>query len=274
VRALCLLLAASPVLLAQDAREILRRSIELERKNQENWINYTYLERQLQRQFDSSDKLKSESIKTYDVTNQEGSPYRRLVARNDKPLSPEEQKAEEEKLQRSIEERRHETKEQRDRRVAEWRRRQEKQREPINELVDAFDLRIAGEENLNGRAAWIIDGTPHPGYKPKSVATSFLPKMKARFWISKADNHWIKMDAETLDTVTYGALLIRIAKGAHITLEQTQVPGDDVWLPKRIALKGAARILLVKSVRAEVDFTYSDYRKFQTESRVVSVSPR
>src|SRR5262249_7418639 len=185
-----------------------------------------------------------------------------------------EQQAEEEKLRRSIEERRNETKEQHDRRVAEWRRRQEKQREPINELTEAFDLRIAGEENVSGHAAWVIDGTPHPGYKPKSLATSFLPKMKARFWVSKADNHWIKMEAETLDTISYGALLVRIGKGAHIVIEQTPVPGEDVWLPKRIALNGAARVLLVKAIRAEMDFTYSDYRKFQAESRVVSVSPR
>ncbi len=43
------------------------------------------------------------------MTLLEGSPYRRLVARNDQPLSPKEQKKEEDKLRRSIEERRKET---------------------------------------------------------------------------------------------------------------------------------------------------------------------
>jgi hypothetical protein len=273
VRVLCLLALASPILVAQDPREIMRRAIELEKQNRENWINYTYLERQFQREYDGSNKLKRDILRTYDVTNVEGSPYRRLVARNDQPLSPEEQKAEQAKLQQSIEERRKETPEQRERRVAEWRRRQDRQREPIQELADAFDLKIAGEETVNGRLSWIIDGTPRKGYQPKSTATSFLPKMKARFWVTKGDNHWVKLDAETLDTVSYGLMLLRIAKGAHIVLEQTPAP-DGVWLPKRISLNGAARIMLVKSMRIEMDYTYSNYRKFSVDSRVVSTTEK
>ena len=273
MRVLCLIALASCVLFAQDAREIMRRAIELERQNRENWINYTYLERQFQREYDGSGKLKRDILRTYDVTNVEGSPYRRLVARNDQPLSPEEQKAEQDKLQRSIEERRKETKEQRDRRIAEWRRRQDRQREPINELAEAFDLKIVGEETLNGRVCWVIDGAPRKGYHPKSTFSSFLPKLKPRFWITKEGNHWAKLDAETLDTVSYGLMLLRIAKGAHVVLAQTPAP-DGVWLPKRISLNGSARILLVRTMRLEMDYTYSNYRKFSVDSRVVSTSEK
>jgi hypothetical protein len=258
---------------AQDAREIVRRSIELEKQNRDNWINYTYLERQYSKELDGSGKVKREVLRTYDVTNVEGSPYRRLVARNDQPLSPEDQKVEQDKLQASIAARRNETKEQRDKRVAEWRRKQDRQREPINEIVDAFDFQMAGETSLDGRPAYIIDGMPRSGYRSRSMYTSFLPKLKARFWITKTDFHWVKLDAETLDTVSYGALLLRIAKGAHITMEQTPSP-DGVWLPKRISLIGSARILLFKGVHMTLDYTYSNYRKFSVDSRVVSTSEK
>jgi hypothetical protein len=273
VRLLALFALACPLLVAEDPHEIMRRSLELERHNTDNWLNYTYLERQLQRQFDSAGKIKTETIRTFDVTNQEGSPYRRLVARNDKPLSPQEQQAEQEKLQWNIAERRKEPKEQRERRIAEWRRKQERQREPMQEIPDAFTFTIAGEEKLDGIEAYIIDGVPRPGFKPKTTSGALLTKMKARFWISKADYHWIKLDAETLDTFAYGALLLRIGKGAHITLEQTRV-NDEVWLPKRIALLGSARILLVKSIRAQLDFTYSNYKKFQVDSHVVPTAEK
>jgi hypothetical protein len=267
---LSILIAVFPALLtAQDAREIVRRSLELDRKNLEAARNYTYLERQLERQFDGSGKVKQQTLRTWDVTLQEGSPYRRLVARNDQPVSAEEQTREQEKLERSIEDRRRETKEQRERRMADWERRRQKQREPLRELVDAFDFRMSGEEAVNGGQAWVIDAMPHPGYKPKTTAGSMLPKMKARFWIDQHDYQWIRMEAETLDTVTFGAFLIRIAKGAHIVLEQTRVNGE-VWLPKRIALEGSARLFLVKGLHTQLDFTYSQYRKFQADSRVVS----
>src|SRR5215475_9705870 len=219
VRLLSLLALDSVLLCAQDAREIVRRSISLDQRNNEILRNYTFLQRQHERQFDGAGKVKDEKLRTWDVTMQEGSPYRRLVARNDQPISAEEQQNEQFKLQHSIEERRKETPAQREHRIAEWERRQQRLREPLKEIPDAFDFRIVGEESLNGGDAYIIDATPKPGYKPKSASTSYLPKMKARFWIDKKDYQWIRMDAETLDTVTFGAFLIRVAKGAHISME-------------------------------------------------------
>jgi hypothetical protein len=269
VRLLSLLTMGSVVLCGQDAREIVRRSVALDQRNNEIVRNYTFLQRQLERQFDGGGKVKDEKLRTWDVTMQEGSPYRRLVARNDQPISTEEQQNEQFKLQHSIEERRKETPSQREHRIAEWERRQQKQREPLKEIPDAFDFRIVGEESLNGGDAYVIDATPKPGYRPKSASTSYLPKMKARFWIDKKDYQWIKMDAETLDTVSFGAFLIRVAKGAHITMEQLRV-NNEVWLPKRIALQGSARLLLVKGLRMQIDITYSDYKKFQADSRVVA----
>src|SRR3954454_25215737 len=118
---------------AQDPVELVRRATELDRRNTEVARNYTYLQRQEQRDTDSNGRVKKTESTTFDVTLLEGSPYRRLVARNDRPLSAKEQQQEEAKLQKSIEERRGETPEQRDRRVAEWERKQEKQREPIRE---------------------------------------------------------------------------------------------------------------------------------------------
>ncbi len=263
-----LLLLCPRLLAAQDAREIVRRSLDLDQKNLAAARNYTFLQRQVERQFDGSGEVKTESVRTWDVTLQEGSPYRRLVARNDQPLPPAEQQAEQNKLQANIEERRRETPAQRQRRIAEWEQRREKQREPMRELPDAFDFRLVGEQSLNGGEAYVIDATPKPGYRPKSTAGAILPKMKARFWVSKTDGDWIKLDAETLAPVSFGAFLLRIAKGAHIVMEQTRV-NREVWLPKRIALNGSARLFLVKGLHMELDIAYSEYKKFQVDSRVV-----
>lgn len=268
MRALLLFAVACP-LLAQDAHEIVRRAVDLDKNNGDNWRNFTYVQHQTDRQFEGSGKVKSQADRTWDVTFQEGSPYRRLIARNGVPLTAQEQQAEDEKMQWAIAERRKESKEQRERRIAEWRKRLDRQREPLNEVPDAFDFQVVREEAIHGNSAWVIDGTPKPRYKAKSSAASILQKMKTRFWISKRDFHWMKLEAETLDTFTYGAFLLRIGKGAHIMMEQARVNGD-VWLPTRIALNGSARILLVKGVHAQLDITYSDYKKFVVDSRVIS----
>ncbi len=268
MRLLLLLSLACSLLPAQDAHEIVRRAVDLDKNNDDNWRNFTYVQHQIDRQFEGSGKVKSEADRTWDVTFVEGSPYRRLIARNGQPLSAPEQRAEDDKMQWNVEQRRKEAKDQHDRRVAEWRRRQDRQREPLKEVPDAFDFQIVGEETINGVEVWVIGGVPKPHYKPKSASAAILQKMKARLWISKRDFHWVKLDAETLDTFTYGAFLLRIGKGAHITMEQARVNGD-VWLPTRIALSGSARILLVKGVRAQLDIVYSDYKRFTATSRVV-----
>jgi hypothetical protein len=116
---------------------------------------------------------------------------------------------------------------------------------------------------------YVIDATPKSGYKPKSSSTAFLTKVKARFWIDKTDYQWAKVEMETLDTISFGGFLLRLGKGGRLVLEQTRI-NNEVWLPKHIALVASARLVLVKGFHKSLDIAFSDYKKFQTDSRVVS----
>ncbi len=250
----------------------MERAVSNNDKNQQLARNYTFLERQERRTLDGSGNVKERVVETWDITLLEGSPYRRLVAREDKPLSPADEKREEEKLRKSLQDRRNETPEQRQRRIAEWQRRQdERKRDPIiKDLLNAFDFRLAGEETLDGHEAWVIDGAPRRGFKGKStVGRALFPKLKCRFWISKGDYQAIRIDAETQDTASLGLFLVRLSKGSRILIELARV-NDEVWLPKRVAVTAAARIFLVKSTRLDLRYDYSEYKKFQAESRIVS----
>ena len=268
MRLLLLTLALPAIASAQDPLEIIRRATELDRRDTELARSYTFLQRQERRELDSRGRLTKTVSETFDVTLLEGSPYRRLVARNDQPLSQKDQRKEEEKLQKSIEDRRKETPAQRAQRVADWERKQKKQREPLKELPEAFHFKLAGEEALNGGVAFVIDGAPKPGYRPKNAATAFFPKVKLRLWIDKKDYQWIRVDIESLETISFGGFLIRLAKGGHVTIESARV-NNEIWMPKRAVVKGSARIALVKVMRGEIIFTFSDYKKFQTDSRVL-----
>jgi hypothetical protein len=269
VRTLALIVYLPVILAAQDAREIVRRSVETDNKNVEVARNYTFLQRQEVRELDGSGKLKSTHTQTWDVTMLEGSPYQRRVARDDQPLSPNEQKKEEDKLRHSIEQRRKETGEQREHRMADSERRRKRQHEPMKELPDAFDFRLAGEESLASGAVYVIDATPKPGYKPKLRSAAYFPKVKARLWIDKNDYHWAKVEAETLDTISFGGFLIRLAKGTRLAIEQAHV-NQEVWLPKSVTVRATARVALIMSIRRELIMTFSEYKKFQVDSRVVS----
>jgi hypothetical protein len=95
MRALLLILASATALPAQtDAREIIRRAAAADESNWKVARNYAFSEREKLRYLDSEGRVKSQEISVDDVTLLDGSPYRRLVARNDLPLAPAEERKE------------------------------------------------------------------------------------------------------------------------------------------------------------------------------------
>jgi hypothetical protein len=269
VRTLTLILCLPALVAAQDAAGIMRRALAEDAASAALARNYTYIEHQELRTRDGA-TVKVRDSNTYDVTLLEGSPYRRLVAHDGKPLDAKDQAKEEERLRKSIEDRRHETEAQKQQRIADWRRKEEKQHEPLHEIPDAFSLRMAPDENIEGHEVYVIEGTPKPGYKPKTKTAFFLPKVKGRFWITKQGFQAVKIEFETLDTISWGGIVARVSKGTHVRVELTRV-NNEVWLPKRILVAGSARVMLVKGYTGELDLTYSGFKKFTVDSRVVSV---
>ena len=79
---------------------------------------------------------------------------------------------------------------------------------------------------------------------------------------------WTRAEAEAIDTVSYLGIAFRLSPGSRVSLEQTRVNGE-IWLPKRVSVAASGRILLLKRFGGEWDLTYSDYRKFQTETRIL-----
>jgi hypothetical protein len=273
LRAGAFLVVTAVLLRAQDPREIVRRSTEENRRAGKLAESYTFIERQDQRGFDSHGRVERRSVKTFDVTLTEGSPYRRLIARDDKPLPTEEERSEQGKLQKSIEQRRAETPAQREKRLADWRRRRDHEREFLREVPDAFHFRLAGEETLDGRRVYVIDATPRSDFKPRSNDGKLLTKMKGRLWIDAETYEWAKAEAETVDTVSFGGFALRVGPGTRFNLEQTRVNGE-IWLPKHVTVTWQARLLLFKRLSGDLDFSYRDYKKFQSESHIVASEPR
>jgi hypothetical protein len=270
MRILLLTCCALSLAAAENPQEIARRAVQRNAHNDQIARQYTFLQRDEVRALDGAGHVKHRDVKTVDITLLDGSPYRRPISRDDKPLPPQEEKKQQELLKKSIEQRHSETPEQRRQRIADWERKRNQQYETLKEIPDAFDFQLAGEEQIDGVAVWVIDGTPHPGYKPKAKDAAYFPKVKGRIWVAKSDYTPVKIAIETLDTISLGAFLIRLSKGGRIGVEYTRV-NDEVWLPKHVSLTASARLLLVKGFHLDADFTFSDYKKFSAESRIVSI---
>ncbi|HXN46726.1 MAG TPA: hypothetical protein VN893_08795 [Bryobacteraceae bacterium] len=269
-RAWLLILASATLAAGQtDAREMIRRAAAADERNWKAARNYTFSEREKLRYLDSQGGVKSQEVRLTDVMLLDGSPYSRLVARDDRPLSPAEDRKEQEKLTRNLAERRDQTASQRGQRLADYASRPEWQREAWRELPDAFDFRLAGEEVWDGHALYVIEATPHQGYQPLSRTAKIFAHLRCRLWVDKQDYHLVKGDVEVVDTISVGLFLVRVARGSHAAFEQTRV-NDEVWLPSHLRASVSARLGLLKVLRVEQELSYSKCRDSRADSPVIS----
>jgi hypothetical protein len=254
---------------AQDVREIVRKSVELDQANWLRMKDYTWVARNTERHLDSQGKTKSVETEAWETLVLDGQPHRRIIERNGKPLSPDDQRKQQEKLDQAVAKLERETPDQRQRRLQELEKNREKDREFLREIPELYNFRLEGDAKVDGHDAWVIEGTPKPDYKPKLRDAKPLLKIKGKIWIDKAEYQWVRLEAETTDTISFGLFLARLNPGAKLVFEQTRV-NDEIWLPKREFTRGTGRLGLVKKIAMEQELTWSNYRKFQVDSRVVS----
>lgn len=259
-------------LVAQDAREIVRKSVELDQVNWLRMADYTWIAESQERHFDSRNRVTSDHQEAWETLILGGQPYRRMLERDHKPLPAPEQRKQQEKLDAAVARLDKETPEQKQRRSAEYEKSRRRERAFLLELPDAFDLHLDGDQTIDGQDVWVISGTPNPSYRPKSRDGAALLKIRGRIWIEKAGYQWVRLEGVTTETISFGWFLARLNPGAKLVIEQTRVNGE-VWLPKREFVSGSGRIGMLKRLSEDQEITWRDYKKFRVESKVVAGDP-
>lgn len=249
---------------------MIRLSAEKDMENDKRQRDYTYVEREEQHKLNGKGEVSSTETHTYEVMQIYNEQVRRLTAKDDKPLSAKDAAKEEEKIQKIIDKRKNESDSQREKRLKEEEKQRQEDREFVKEIADAYDFKLAGIETLDGRETYAIDGEPRPGFEPKRKEAKILPKFRFRVWIDRAENQWVKLDAQCIDTVSFGLFLARIHKGSRIVIDTTRV-NDEVWLPRHVAVHVDVRVALLKNFNVEEDIIYKDYKKFHAASRITGM---
>ena len=260
--------ALSGDLSSEEVRLLIQKAAENDIVNDQKQRDYTYTERAEERRLDGTGQVKSTESTTREVMMLYGEPIERLVRRNDQPLSEKEASKEEQRIQKIMEKRKNESEEERKKRLEREAKDREEEREFVREVSDAYTFHVAGMESVDGRETYVIDADPRPDFQPHRKEAKYLSKVRGRIWIDKADGQWMKVDIEALDTLSFGLFLARVHPGTHIIVEQTRV-NDEVWLPKHVWLKLDAKIALLKNYNLTADITYTDYKKFRADTKIL-----
>jgi hypothetical protein len=243
-----------------DPTELVRRSVEVVRDAGAKARQYAYREYKVDRDLDGKGKETGKRTETWDVIGLEGSTYRKLVMRNDQPLPPKEQKREDDRMQKEAELRKRETPDERRRRLFSF---SYTLSFPYMKIADLYDFRYLGEETLAGHPTQIIEGTPKSDYRPRTDDEKESLNYKVKLWLVEGDYHYARMELEVVGDHS------RMQKGSLLDIDAA--PQDDgVWLPTTQTFRFTARFLKTIDRRGEQTITFSDYRKFQVDSRIVN----
>lgn len=261
-----------PVWLAADAPtvdQIVKRSLERERRNVRALDNYTFEQAETERTYDASGKVKKTETSVREVLQIDGSRYEKLIEENGKPLSADKARREQEKMDKEMAKRKAESQSAKEKRLREEQKRREEERKLRDEVAEAYTFTLEGVENVNGFPCWRVAAEPKAGFKGHTrVGKMLLPKMRGKLWIDQGTYEWLRVEAETTDKITFGGFLASLDKGATFRIVQMRV-NNELWAPQRLEARINARGLMVK-FRAGQEIEFRNYRKFTTESRIVA----
>jgi hypothetical protein len=232
-----------------DAESVIERSVQA---NTEDWKaapNFDYCER---------DRQSHGGTKTYQVLMILGSPYRRLVAVNGKPLPEEQKTKEQKKLQAAIVQRRSESPQEKNKRIANYQEERSRDQVLMSQLTKAFHFALTGEQKLDGHDVYSLDASPRPGYQPPNLKTEVLRGMRGKLWIDTKSFQWVKVEAHVIHPVSIEGFIARVQPGTRFELEKAPVT-DRVWLTKHFAMKSKAKVLLLFSYTSGANEDYFSY---------------
>jgi hypothetical protein len=230
---------------------------------------YTYHIHLEQQDLDSNGNPKKTTITDSESVTVEGVRIDRVVAKDGKPLTPDEARRESERV---------------DKDVAKAKERKEKAEDKGNETTSRGDpiisvsrlLELGSFTNprrvdLNGRPTIVADYAGDPNAKTHGPAEGIIRDLVGQVWIDEQDHVLVREGHFLNDFKIGGGLVLNIHKGFNFTFSATRI-NDEVWLPATIDAQGSARILLVDGVHGRVHLVASDYRKFHTSSTIVSTN--
>jgi hypothetical protein len=175
----------------------------------------------------------------------------------------------------------------------------------LDELpLDDFSVRLSGHKDFDDRATYVLEANPRHAPRSSNEEERDVLNFKLRIWIDQADAEIVKVEGKAiypglLSTAEYSLMeseglskevevrqrkllqesTLAYGPGTTIKMEWRKI-NDEVWLPSRIHtncvqietvswLRDRKIDFVTSSSRLEKDLTFSEYKKFRVETRIL-----
>ncbi|MFV0389175.1 MAG: hypothetical protein ACK5NT_10525 [Pyrinomonadaceae bacterium] len=239
--------------------------------------DYSYTEKTLKRELDNDGKLRVTSNEINQISFYHGYRLERLISKDGRRLSDEEQKNEDKKVEKRVEEIDKELAKQAERNLkqgATGTPNAESRRISIAELLRASKLINPRREVFQDRNVIVFDFEPNPDFDYSNAKSllKFFGKTTGAMWIDEEDKQVARIEAELAESFNVGGgLLAKLRKGASFMLEKKRF-NDEIWLLSIADINLSVRVLLLKNISVNQRTEAYDYRRFQTEVKDATIN--
>jgi hypothetical protein len=238
--------------------------------------NYAGSQSEEETEFEGDGRVKKREANEYTFFYLNGQEVTTRVKKDGKPLSVEEQKKENEKTQKRIEElqKREVKKEAKEEKAREEGKSDEKDEPGIEIFLRACQFVNPRRERFREQDVLVFDFEPNPEFKAHKMVEKIVQKLAGVVWIDEKAHDVARLEAYfTGDMKIAGGLLANLQKGTSFVFEQAFV-NNEVWLPTYMEAHIGVRFLLLKGIKASVVTRYWDYKKFNVETLSTIAKPK
>lgn len=217
--------------------------------------NYTWHESMVTRMLDKNGHVKKTESREDEIFFVNTHEIHRMVKKDGKDLSPDEQKKEQDRVMKAVE------------------KAQEtppgsylnKDTVSITQILSMMKTSRPRLETMDGRDTIAFDFTGDPHAKTHGVAEDASKKMSGTLWVDEQDREVRRLDARFDDNFHLGFGLFSVGKGSNFIFNQKLVNGE-LWLPVDAQAHVVAHAFGLVGYRADVTVTDSEYQRFHAKA--------
>lgn len=229
--------------------------------------DYTYHVHTAEQELNKDGSVKKTEIEEAESLTIDGVRVNRLVARNGKPLTPDEQQKESERIDKVVakaKERRAKV----ENRGGETDARGDEIM-PLSRILELGSFSNPRRLMLDGRPTIALEYAGNPQAKTHSTFEGIMRDVVGTIWVDEVDRVMVQAQGHFLnDFKLGGGLVADVHKGTSFAFKANRM-ADGVWLPAEIDGQGSVRLLLFAQFRGHMHVTTSDYRRFRTSATIV-----
>jgi hypothetical protein len=238
-----------------DATTLLKLVAEHQRAMDNTRENYTWRESMVTQMLDKHGQVKKTESETVDVFFVNTHEIRRLIQKDGKALTPDEQKKEQGRVMKEIAK-------------AEKTppgRFLNKNVVSVTQVLGMMKASRPQREVVDGRSDIVFDFTGDPHAKTHGVVEDASKKMSGTLWVDEKDMEVRRLVARFDDNFHLGFGLFSVGKGSNFTFDQKLV-NNELWLPVGAQAHVVAHAFGLIGYRANVTITDSNYQRFHVQT--------